>query len=59
MSTPQSKKNQLLRDGCFSAVKRNEPNRVRVVREKHGQKAADKVAAGIALDMARKMGAKL
>lgn len=48
---------RLLRDNAFRNVKRYEPERVRVVREKHGDKAAEKMAAAIALDEARRLGA--
>ena len=51
-------KNRLLRDGAFGSVNRNEPERVRVVREKHGEKAATRMKTAIALDLARKMGVK-
>lgn len=52
-------KSRLIRDGAFAAVNRNEPDRVRVVREKHGDAAAERVKAGIALHHARKLGAKI
>lgn len=49
----------MLRDNAFSTVNRYEPERVRVVREKHGEKAAKKMATAIALDEARKQGVKV
>lgn len=45
---------RLLRDNAFRSVNRHEPERVRVVREKHGKKAAERMKKAIALDEARK-----
>lgn len=44
---------------AFSSVNRYEPNRVRVVREKHGDKAASRMKTAIALDEARRNGVKV
>ena len=52
-------RSKLLRDNAFRDVNRFEPERVRVVREKHGNKAAERMKAGIALSEARKQGAKV
>jgi hypothetical protein len=60
MTTKQEKeKSRLLRDGAFESVNRNEPYRVQVVRRKHGEEAARKMKAAIALDEARAKGAKI
>lgn len=47
-------RDKLLTRNAFSSVSRYEPERVRVVREKHGPKAANKMKVAIALDEARK-----
>jgi len=52
-------RNQVLRDNAFRSVNRYEPDRVRVVREKHGEAAAERVKRGIALDEARRMGVRI
>jgi hypothetical protein len=52
-------KSKLIRDGAFESVNRNEPYRVQVVRRKHGEEAARKMKAAIALDEARAKGAKI
>lgn len=49
---------KVLRDNAFREVNRYEPDRVRVVREKHGDKAADRMRTAIALDNARKQGVR-
>jgi len=57
--TPDDPKRlKVLRDNAFSSVSRHEPERVRVVREKHGEKAARKMSIAIALDEARSRGVK-
>lgn len=52
-------KSKLIRDGEFASVNRNEPLRVQVVRRKHGEAAAKRMKAAIALTNARKKGAKV
>lgn len=52
-------KSKIIRDGEFASVNRNEPYRVQVVRRKHGEAAATRMKAGIALTNARKKGAKV
>ena len=44
---------------AFSTVARYEPERVKVVRAKHGNKAAEKMKVAIALDETRKQGVKV
>ncbi len=44
---------------AFSEVNRYEPERVRVVRDKHGSKAAERMKTAIALTEARKQGVKV
>ena len=44
---------------AFSAENRYEPARVKVVRAKHGDRAAEKMKTAIALDEARKQGVKV
>lgn len=46
-------------DRAFNEVKRNPPERVRVVEEKHGQEAADRMRIAIALGKARQYGARI
>jgi hypothetical protein len=41
---------------AFSTVNRYEPERVKVVRRKHGNAKAEKMKTAIALDEARKQG---
>lgn len=48
-----------MRDNAFREVNRYEPDRVRVVREKYGEKRANRMKAAIALDKARSQGAKV
>lgn len=52
-------RSKLLRDNAFSEVSRFEPARVTAVRNKHGEKAARRMAVAIALDDARSKGAKV
>ena len=59
MSTEQQKKSRALGDGAFRSARRNPPARVLAVERKHGKEAADKMIAGIALNTARKQGAKI
>ncbi len=54
-----NQRDKLLRDNAFREVKRYEPPNVAAVRARKGDKAADKMAAGIALDRARRRGAKI
>lgn len=50
--------NSKLRD-AFREVKCKTPDRVRVVREKHGDAAAERMRRAIAFDKARANGAKV
>lgn len=52
------KKSRVIKN-AFSAVNRYEPERVRVVREKRGEEAAERMKIAIALDEARRMGVKI
>lgn len=52
------KREQTLRDNAFSGVNRYEPARVKVVRAKHGEKAANRMKTAIALDEARRLGVR-
>jgi hypothetical protein len=52
-------RSKALRDNAFREVNRYEPDRVRVVREKYGEKRANRMKAAIALDKARSQGAKV
>lgn len=52
------KKNRVI-ENAFSSVSRYEPDRVRVVREKHGEKAAERMRIAIALDEARRLGVRV
>lgn len=49
-----SERSKVLRDNAFSEVSRYEPDRVRVIREKHGEKAAKRASTAIALTEWRK-----
>ena len=52
-------RSKLLRNNAFSSVNRYEPERVKVTRRKHGEKAAQQMKTAIALDEARKQGVKV
>ena len=58
-SKPDKDRSKVLRDNAFSSVKRYEPRRVTVTRERHGEKAAKSMATAIALDEARSRGVKV
>lgn len=49
--------NKLLRDNAFREVNRYEPPRVKAVRKKRGEKAAERMKVAIALDKVRKLNA--
>jgi len=53
------KREKLLTRNAFSTVSRYEPPRVKAVRAKHGDRAAEKMKTAIALDEARKQGVKV
>lgn len=53
------KRDTLLRDNAFRSVNRYEPARVKAVRAKKGDAAANRMKTAIALDDARKKGAKI
>lgn len=52
-------RSKLLLDNAFRSVNRYEPERVKVTRQRHGEKAAKSMKAAIALDEARKQGVKV
>lgn len=52
-------RDKLLTRNAFSGVNRYEPERVKAVRAKRGEKAAKKMKIAIALDEARKQGVKV
>jgi len=52
-------KTRRILDRTFNEVKRNPPDRVRAVERKKGKKAAQKMKVAIALDKARRMGARI
>ncbi len=55
----KSDRGKLLTDNAFRDVNRYEPERVRIVREKFGEKRANRMKAAIALDDARRKGVKV
>lgn len=53
------RREKVLRDNAFRQVNWYEPERVKQVRKKRGEKAAQRMKTAIALDEARKMGVKV
>lgn len=54
-----NRRDKVIRDNAFREVNRYEPPKVAGVRKKRGEKAAERMKAGIALDLARKRGANV